>query len=451
MLKLSGPLASIPGLCAAHPSRALVQRIQSLLPKTIDDWEKWVQCIQHNRVETQVLSSISKLNVVPPRWVTAILEDRNNAIRLQNRLRRTSFLKLLATLKDNNVPVILLKGNSIAKEIYGDYDYKQMNDVDLLFKKESLDQLQKIYQHSGYLTIGALGKNPRSQEKFSHHWPLYFNHDLTLFVGTHWNLINPLSDIQIDANDLWKRAEPLTYEGYEIYRLSKEDFVHHLCIHLSPYKVGAKELADIYNSLAHWKSFNWNLFGEIVAKAKSIDAVYRALSLSQNLLFLNPVQSYLDSMQDQVSKGVLDELEKRVDTPENILLTRTNHISKIEKTYALFSLTENPLEKTYLFGQMWKLFLLPPLEEAAHLSFELAPKNELKRLFFRIRAPVTISKAFAKDLGWKVFTMLTLSHGWNLLKTWVLFLTQFRMEGLNKKAKDLGINLQQLKSIAALD
>jgi hypothetical protein len=451
MLKLSGPLASIPGLCAANPSEALIQRIVSLLPKTMDDWEQWLQCVKHNRVETQVLSSITKNNLAAPRWVVAALEDRTNTVRLQNRLRRTNFLRLLAVLREKNVPVILLKGNAIAKEIYGDYDYKQMNDMDLLFKRESLDLLQAIYKEQNYLTIGALGKNPRDQEKFSHHWPMYFNRDLTLFLGTHWNLINPLSKIKIDPNDLWSRAEPLFYEGYEILRLCKEDFLHHLCIHLSPYKVGAKELADIYNSLAYWKSLNWSLFDQIVADAQSYDSVYRALSLSQALMFLNPVQEFLDSIRIKVSPAVLNEVEKRLDVAETILHTRTNHISKIEKTYALFSLTENPIEKTYLLGQMWKLYLFPPLSDAAHLCFEIEPTFKLKQLICRIKAPFIISQAFANDLGWKVFVLVTLSHQWNALKAWFLFLTQFRFRGLNQKAKDLGINLQQLRTIAALD
>lgn len=451
MLKLSGPLSSIPNLCLANPSSFAIERTIALLPKTIEEWEDWLQCVQHNRVESQVYSSILQHQLKIPTWVMTVLFERNQKVRLQNRLRREKFVELLKALKEQQVPVILLKGNALAKEVYGDYDYKQMNDFDLLFQESSLKIVFQIYQDFKYVSLASLGKNPRNQEAYSHHWPPYFNADLTLFLGTHWNLINPFSSIKIHPEDLWNRADTISYEGYPVLRLSKEDFIHHLCIHLSPYKVGVKELADIYNALIHWTSFNWKIFFEIVEQAKSYNSVYRALSLSQSLISLKNVADFLDSIKEHVDPRILAEVEQRTDVPENILRTRTTHISKIEKTYALFSLSDNPFEKTHLLSRMWRLFLLPPLKEAAHLCFVPYPKNSWNALKCRAQAPLLIARALAHEMGWKVFILVSLSHQWNLLRSWLRFLVQPKSVGLREKAKQLGINLTQLTAATTLD
>src|ERR1035437_1406803 len=46
--------------------------------------------------------------------------------------------KVLKSLADNQLPVIALKGLSVAKHIYGDIALRPMSDVDVLVKEEDL-------------------------------------------------------------------------------------------------------------------------------------------------------------------------------------------------------------------------------------------------------------------------------------------------------------------------
>src|SRR5207244_3288798 len=104
-------------------------------------------------------------------------------------------LALFDDLTRQNISFIVLKGNAIAEEIYDDADYKQMNDFDLLFRRQDLHRLAQVYLDFPLQSAAQLGENFRSQEKYSHHWPLFFSPDLKLFIGTHWNIVAPSRNI----------------------------------------------------------------------------------------------------------------------------------------------------------------------------------------------------------------------------------------------------------------
>ena len=194
------------------------------------------------------------------------------------------------------------------------------------------------------------------------------------------------------------------------------------------------------------------LLGEVfVQAAHSFDAVYRALSLSQNLIFLSPIQLYIDSIRDSVDISVLNEIEYRSENPEDILLTRTSHIAVIEKYSTLFTLSEYPFEKSYFLLKIWQLILFPSLVEAAHLNFQVIPFSKVNQLICRTKAPLRILNSIAQDNGWNIFLGIVFQYHWDLVKSWGVFLFKFKIIGIKQKAQILGIDVQQLKTIAAFD
>lgn len=445
-LKLKGPEASLPLLCLADTSE-FSANLQELLPQSLSGWHRWLECAQHNRIETQVWKNVQGLEL--PEFIRTGLAERSQVIRHQNQLRRKEAQRLFDKLAERQIPVVVLKGNAISLEIYKDADYKQMNDFDLLFKREDLDRLAEVYQELGYSTAAALGGNFRDQEKYSHHWPLFFSKDMCLFIGTHWGLVSPFGKIKLNDEEIWQRVRPLTHQ---VHRLSIEDSLHHFCVHLSPYKVGIKELSDIYNFLIfHRDDINWNFFSRLVEQSNSQESVFRALSLCQSLFDLPGVNAFLEKLKPFLGKAIKKEMLHRLHPPEKILFTRTTHISKIEKTYALFSLTDAPSEKAFLLGKMWRLYLWPSFSEACRLCHD-KPEFSLLRYFkVRSRAPLLISQAFIHDLGVGVFIFVTLRHHWQLGRTLLNFAMARKTRSLKDKAQILGLNFNDVKNLAALE
>lgn len=447
-LETQSYLASIPMLCSVEATGITKNQILDHWPQDSIQWNTWIHCVQLNCVETQVFTGLNRFALKVPASIHETLEKKNHHVRKQNTQRRLQFSHLLAEFDTHALPVLLLKGNAIAQEIYKDLDYKQMNDVDLLFKKESLDTLHRIFNKFPLITLGSLQNNFREQEKYSHHWPPFFDRNMAMFIGTHWNLITPLASIKIDPNDLWLRAKTFEYQNHLVCRLANEDFIHHLCLHLSAHKVGVKELADIYNCLGTWKDFDWILFWDIVSKANSEQRVYRALQLSQLLVFNAGVESFLQRLER--NKKILNASSKEI-TQTKLLLSRTNYLSKIEKTYALFALTDDPFEKTKLLAKMWRLLLVPPLKDSLRLTFRTESPSFIDKCCARIIAPWKISKAFSQDLGWALFTLITLRHQWDLAKAWLSFFNDKNKTSWKDKAKALGLDPLKLNSASMLD
>ena len=99
--------------------------------------------------------------------------------------------KVLKSLADHRLPVIALKGLSLAKNIYGDIALRPMSDIDLLLNEEDLVVAGRIL-----LALGYQHDFPdwESMAKIYHHLPPFKNDNGTM-IELHWNIVPPDSPI----------------------------------------------------------------------------------------------------------------------------------------------------------------------------------------------------------------------------------------------------------------
>lgn len=444
MLKLTGPLASIPGLCCANPSDATIARIRQNLPSSVEQWEKWLECVQINGIEPQVQSSLVRTKIEIPRWVSMALEDRSNILRLRNRLRRESFKTLLRYLIEKKIDVVVLGGDSIAQEVYGDYDYRRFLEVNLLIQPHSLDAVRNAFSACGLMSLLPSSKLTDYFLIPKFRLPLYINRLLTLFVNTQTSFFSPFFANQFNNETLWLRIRPLQYQNLELKQLSQEDFLLYLCAKYSPYKLGLKELADIYNCLAYWKNFDWQEFKLRLAETGLLDSAYRILSLCQAIYHLESVQIFLTAIQEEVTQSVQREVEFRTEVPETILGHRSTLVDSIEKTFALYSLTENPLEKGYLAARIFRFIFFPPKKERALFFFYHSAPAWWSPLSEPFVAPIKILSFLSKIYGIRNVLKSLLQIPAETSMCWLRFFFRLPSRGLRQKAEQNGINLQDL-------
>lgn len=429
----------------------------SFLPTNTDEVNDFLALASHNKVGANLFLQLSRMNIsTMPVSLLKPLEDTYQKIRNKNLRRLEIGLPILSALMNQGVEVIILKGNAIAEEIYQDIGYKPMNDIDILVKKEDLDVIYQTFQKYELLTGAPLESNIRKQEKYSHHWPPFFDKKLELFLGTHWNIAAPTRGLDIPVADFWRDKVEFKLLGKTFFRLSPKHNLLHLCVHLNSAKTGLREIADIVKVIeANIDNLSVSEFHQLTTAAKAEHEVYEALCLVNALKGFSFVSELLIKLSQSIEESIQLEIKKRYTPRHKILHLRTNYISKIEKNFALFMLSEAPLEKTYLLAKMWKLYLFVPSSEALRLNYDFPEAGIIKKTLAVLTAPIKISQVFIKDMGMLIFLIVTLRHQWVLLKSYVSYVIK-KINGepihsLESYAKKLGLTFSEIKEISALD
>jgi hypothetical protein len=159
---------------------------------------------------------------------------RNTA---KNLWRLTRLKPLLASFDRARVPLLLLKGASLALSVYPEIGLREMSDVDLLVRPEQLEAANALLREAGYRAIDLaaidLAKPPRE-----HLTTLDYRdpHNMKPAIHLHWHLINstvPHADYsrRIDLDGIWARAGRASLDGLSVMELSPDDAVLYLSEH----------------------------------------------------------------------------------------------------------------------------------------------------------------------------------------------------------------------------
>jgi hypothetical protein len=189
------------------------------------------------------LKSTSRQTEVPAEaWQKLRLAYLNSANKAKRRSQRLH--TELRTLRDNDIPVVVLKGACLAETVYADPALRTMCDVDLLVRRTDLPRVQDA------LLRTDCGPQERKEAEAIHGGrkhlePLYQD---GLAIETHWTIVSPANPFRIDHAGLWDRAQPATIAGVEVLVLGTEDLLLHLCLHMAfdhAFRAGPKPLLDI--------------------------------------------------------------------------------------------------------------------------------------------------------------------------------------------------------------
>jgi hypothetical protein len=161
-------------------------------------------------------------------------QDRVSLTLLYDRLGRFS-----DTMKAAGIPFITLKGAALAPLLYGSVDLRPMVDVDVLIRHRDWPEVRDALTASGY-------RLPES--KAAEYWLAnYFNMAVTTpgeppaYFDLHWSLGQEVR-YAVDEDGIWSRAVPYEVEGREMLRLSDEDLLLNLLLHLGYHYFDARLL-----------------------------------------------------------------------------------------------------------------------------------------------------------------------------------------------------------------
>lgn len=437
----------------------ILKKIHSDLFKN-NDWDTWYQLVELNACHSLVYLSLMKLNLKIPEPFESKIREKYNLVSLANRRRLESAQPIFKNLQTENIPFILLKGQSLMISLYHDINYKKMNDVDFLVRFDDLSKLEKIYHQQKLICAAQLGNGHfRKQEAYSHHWPPFFTRNLHCVLGTHWGLNTPLSKIKIPIQEFWKQSESIFYLDIKAAQLCDLHQFFHLLVHLAYYKTGLKELCDPIN-LYREKKNNINLVDlkHLIFKTNSFDPIFRNLSIINMFLNSDELSLLINDIKPHVTRFVLNDTKNRIKNLYTTVRSRSTQTSRIEKSYALFSLAETPWEKAFFLFKMWQYFILPDKKEIIKMHNLSDTPSAFQIAKAYLKNPYTLSRVFAFDLGWKLHFLLILKHHYDLITCtimWFFHIILLKKTGsqflsLDQKLKILNLpfdSISQLKDL----
>jgi hypothetical protein len=310
------------------------------------DWERLLGLATAMRVRPLLYHRLKE-----KRWDHLLPETFKSALRQASRettfrnLRFYGELQRLTTiLKQEKIPLIVLKGMFLADAVYSDIGLREMNDIDLLVYPQHVQRIAELLAEWGYTSEAAV--SPHEAREVLNHLPRLIKKNVAGFE-IHWNVTSPGKVYGIDPEELWKRAVPVRLKGMEVLAFCPEDMLLHLCLHISyqhQFAFGLRPFCDIAELLACYEdNLDWAAVLERSERWGWGRGIYVALLLANNLVDAAiPVQVLAQLQPADIPVDIVDAAVLQVLTDSRVASTVTKH-------FANFLGHEGLMEKTGIF------------------------------------------------------------------------------------------------------
>lgn len=178
------------------------------------------------------------------------------AIALRNLQWLGELAETVRMLDAASVPVVVLKGAHLCTEVYRNPALREMQDIDILVPKSSLDEAVTLIRDRGYASRST---SAGLAEQSKHAPRLEANGRAPIEV--HWSLTGPHEPYAVPPDEFWSRSVSITIAGTPMRGLSTEDLLLHLCLHTSyqhQFELGLRPMADIAALLDVRRDVDWN-------------------------------------------------------------------------------------------------------------------------------------------------------------------------------------------------
>lgn len=162
--------------------------------------------------------------------------------------RRTKlFLDLLSAFSKAGLEVLVLKGMVLASCLYHDYGVRSFSDLDILVKPRDIQKIHKVLKEQGYIQGEYDFKNDKlvpcpektileRATELQHESPFFKIErsapiPIPLSVEIHCRLETVFDRFVFETEPLFDRKRKYSLNKMEVYSLSNEDMLMHLCYH----------------------------------------------------------------------------------------------------------------------------------------------------------------------------------------------------------------------------
>ncbi len=328
--------------------------VHSLTPKKLD-WDYILRTAINQGIAPWLYYCLREFNGLVPVKVKMHLAKLAHATALNNMRLYQALKSVLVNFSRAGLPVMMLKGGLLTKEIYRNIALRPMCDIDLLIKKEDFKAANEILIRLGFRHEPHICPKERFEQFQGFH---YYKAD-NLGIDLHWNFEDHYNFFSFQIGEIWQRSRKIKIAGIGVQALSPEDIMLHLCYHTMfahTSHVGLRAFIDLAQTIRHYKdSINWGNLAAYAVNYKLSFIVYAGLFLTQGIMPRIIPEAALDKLAVNCTKSQISWLHKN----RNMLFI-PNKRTIIETHIWLRMLPQN---KDRL--RLIRLMLFPPISKTA--------------------------------------------------------------------------------------
>ena len=166
-------------------------------------------------------------------------------------------VRVVQACREEGVEVLPIKGPVLAQQFYGNIALRRFVDVDVIVRRSDIDTTIHVLHRLGY-EIGRDELKGRIEASVQAQIGIEMVHpDRRVVVEVHWAFLNRTYHIDLQPQDVWRRAITTHVGGIPMHAMETEDLLVYLCAH------GTKH---------HWSRLKWACdVAEVVRKSPEID------------------------------------------------------------------------------------------------------------------------------------------------------------------------------------
>jgi hypothetical protein len=249
------------------------------------DWAFVLDLARYHGVGCLLHRSLSACcsDLVPVEFLTQ-LRRRTQAVALLNRLLAQEIVALCEAMAARGVPVIPIKGATLAASIYGDVALRDFNDMDLLVPERAIADAEAVLLASGYERKDR-SSAPGETEQEDGPYHVFIKRRMLFRVDLQWAIIEKYFMFPLDRPEFWKHRVPLVVADKTVQGLAPEDLLIVLCIHGSKHVwEELKWVCDVAELLRSHQHLDWERIYSNASAWRCRRLVSMGLSLAHRLL-----------------------------------------------------------------------------------------------------------------------------------------------------------------------
>ncbi|WP_337133514.1 nucleotidyltransferase family protein [Priestia megaterium] len=246
------------------------------------NWCFFLELVDHHRCYPLVYSKLKNIdeNLVPSHVIEALYHEyKKNTFKM---LQLTGEMEHLSKVFDKkHIPLLFLKGPTVAYDLFGDISLRMSKDLDILVQEKDLEGTDKILLSLGYKKEEV--QTILNEIKWRHHHIEYYHPEKKILVEIHWRL-HPRSLKGASFKELWRRKRKSTLTDQPIYFMGKEDLLLYLISHGSRHGwFRLRWLKDI-DRIVRIHNIDYKHFNSLVRKYRQKHLVGQAFQIANTLL-----------------------------------------------------------------------------------------------------------------------------------------------------------------------
>lgn len=262
----------------------LKERIRRRVQEPLD-WGTVLDLARYHGVGPLLYRNLSACcaDLVPAETMT-LLRQKTQAGGLLNRLLAQELVLLCEAFAAESVPIMPIKGATLAVSAYGDLMLRDFSDLDLLVPETAVSKAESVLRARGYQRQDP-GTEPGVAEHEEGPYHVFIKPRTLFRIDLQWVMAHQYFTFQLDRPEVWQRRTPVVLANQTVQGLSPEDLLIVLCVHGSKHAWDQlKWVCDVAELFRSHEQLDWERIFASASQWRCRRLLLMGLSLAEGLL-----------------------------------------------------------------------------------------------------------------------------------------------------------------------